>query len=219
MNCNTRVPEERREGGHTASPCLEGLGRVAWVSMEKVCTGNTQGKPSCSPTAYRGRGEMDSMQHVYIQSEWSPAERSLSGLPDRICYRLRHAPLPSCTRDVIKMTVDGAKMAVCNSVIKRSSPLYFCLVLLQSDRRKVRCKTLSACQWSENNIKCEHEQERNEGNGPVGEQREGERCCMETERWTFEKSNLKIIIQIPYFSKCGQKYLKLRTLKPWGRIV
>lgn len=42
----------------------------------------------------------------------------------------------SRTRDVIKMTDDIVKMAVCNSLIKRPLELYFCLGLLESDKRK-----------------------------------------------------------------------------------
>lgn len=76
--------------------------------------------------------------------------------------------LRSCTRDIIKMTDDAVKMAVCNLVTKRSLKLYFCLGLLESDRKNVHCKNLNACLWSENNVKCEHEQERNERNGTVG---------------------------------------------------
>lgn len=35
--------------------------------------------------------------------------------------------------------------------------------------KKVHCKNLNVCLWSKTNVKCEDEQERNEGSGPVGE--------------------------------------------------
>lgn len=53
------------------------------------------------------------------------------------------------------MTDDAVKTAACNDVIKRSLEFY------KASGKKVRCKNLNGCLRSENDVKCECEQEGN----------------------------------------------------------